>query len=55
LQLDLMMFCNQMIEAAQRWYDERHHDEVVAANLANLVRFRPEGIFPHFVGVPVIA
>lgn len=55
LQLDLELFCRQMIIAAHSWLQKRGSEPVVAENLANLVRLRPQGIAPHFVGMPVIA
>lgn len=55
LSLDLVMFCQNMIEAVRSWYGRKEHDPLVQANLPNLVRFRPEGIQSHAWGVPIIA
>ena len=55
LQLDAVMFCQQVRDAARQWALAKKDDPIVSKNLDNLVRLRPNGIFPHFVGVPVIA
>lgn len=53
--LDAGWFCEKMIAAAHEWLAEKGEDPIVAANLPNLVRLRPEGVAPHIVGHPVIA
>lgn len=55
LQLDLKTFCNHMVSAVGRWLDAKQGEPVVRDNLSNLVRLRPGGIAPHFVGMAVIA
>lgn len=55
LQLDLRTFCGQMTDAAKEWQARNAGNEIVEANLANLVHRRPQGLPPHFVGMPVIA
>jgi hypothetical protein len=55
LQLDLVTFCERMTIAARRFLAETATNPVVQQNLNNLVRYRPNGIAPHFMGTPVIA
>ncbi len=55
IQLDLVTFCNQLVEAAERWYIEKLQDDIVAASLPDVVRLRPNGLAPYCQGVPVIA
>lgn len=55
LQFDLPHFCEEMIQSARQWHADMSEDPIVAANLPDLMRVRPEGIPPHFVGMPVIA
>lgn len=53
--LDSEMFCESMIKAAGEWLEANKDDAVVAANLPKLVSLRGKGVFPHAVGLPVIA
>lgn len=55
LQMDVGIFCHRMRKAAMQWYNERKNEPIVAANLPNLVRLRPDGFSNDFVGTPVIA
>lgn len=55
LQLDLVLFCDRMVMATREWFAAHRTDAIVSANLPDLVRFRPDGIFPHVVGLPVIS
>lgn len=55
LQLDVMRFCNVLMDAARRWVIARSSDENVQLNLPRLVRYRPNGLPPWSVGVPTIA
>ncbi len=55
LNLDVIQFCEDFIRAALLWYDATRNDEHVVANISNLVRFRPEGLAPYMVGMPLIA
>jgi hypothetical protein len=55
LALDVALFCHDIIHSVERWYDEKHADPNVAASISRVLRFRPDGLPPHFVGMPVIA
>ena len=55
LQLDVALFCKSIIDAAREWSIAKIDDANVQANLASLVRYRPNGLPPFSVGVPTIA
>jgi len=55
LNLDVIQFCRDVTEAAKHWYVAKHGDPNVIANLPNLVRYRPSGLSPYMVGMPLIA
>ncbi|WP_133256032.1 hypothetical protein [Rhodopseudomonas palustris] len=55
LQLDVVAFCETIRDAARDWIISNVNDKNVAANLKNLVRYRPNGFPPFSVGVPTIA
>jgi hypothetical protein len=55
LQLDVVMFCKSILDAARAWAISKANDQNVQRNLPNLVRYRPEGLPPFSVGVPTIA
>jgi hypothetical protein len=55
LQLDATIFCRDMIAGVKSWYAAKSNDPNIVANLPRVLQFRPNGIPPHFVGVPVIA
>jgi hypothetical protein len=55
LNLDTVRFCRDVIGAARSWYKENQNNPHVVSNLPNLVQFRPNGIAPYIVGVPLIS
>lgn len=55
LNLDAVVFCHDVLAAAREWFHQNQSDAAVMANLPRLVQFRPEGISPHMVGMPVIS
>ena len=55
LAVDLEMFCGSIILAVRRWYERHKDDQNVRQNVANIVRYRPLGYPPHYVGMPVLA
>ena len=55
LQLYIPQFCEMMIEVATEWYEAEADNPIVQQNLPDLVRYRPEGMAPYMVGLPVIA
>jgi hypothetical protein len=52
---DLIEFCKAMDLAARRWFQDHKSDPKVAENLANVIRWAPEGVSPFLRGGPVVA
>jgi hypothetical protein len=55
LYMDVLKFCNTIMECARTWAIAKADDPFVQQNLPNLIRYRPEGLPPFMVGVPIIA
>ena len=55
LNLDVVRFCRDVLQAVRTWRQEKSSDLTVRRNLPRLVQFRPDGIEPYIVGLPVIA
>ena len=54
LNLDLMIFCRDVIESVRTWHNAKKSDPTVQSNLQRLVQYYPNGMPPYIVGVPVI-
>src|SRR5262249_49014185 len=54
LQLDANIFCRDMIASVRSWYETKKDDANVKKWLPFVLTFRPQGLPPHFVGMPVI-
>jgi hypothetical protein len=55
LQLDVVQFCQTIMQSARNWALEKSADPFVQRNLKNLVRYRPNGLPPFSVGIPTVA
>lgn len=55
LTLDATQFCRDIMASVSDWYKATKNDPTVESNLPKLVQFRPNGLAPHIVGVPLIA
>jgi hypothetical protein len=55
LNLDATIFCRDTVQAVLAWYAAKRNDPMVQANLPSLLQFRPNGLAPYIVGVPLIA
>lgn len=55
LQLDVVLFCQAIMNAARAWAIAKADDPYVQKNLPFLVRYRPDGLPPFSIGVPTIA
>jgi len=55
LNLDLLTFCQDVLQGVQNWWNVAKDSEPVKTNATHLVRFRQEGLSPYVVGVPVLA
>jgi hypothetical protein len=55
LSLDVVRFCQTIIEAAEKWSILAADNPSVHKNLPNLIRYRRHGLAPFSVGVPTVA
>jgi hypothetical protein len=55
LVFDAFQFCMEIAAAAQKWFQAAQHLPNVKKNYTNLLQYRPNGIAPYIVGLPVIA
>jgi hypothetical protein len=55
LHIEVIWFCETIIDAVRKWLVTKVADATVQANLPNLVRLRPEGLPPYIVGTALIA
>jgi len=54
LNLDAIRFCSDVIACTRLWYNQKKDDLIIKNNLPNLVQFRPQGLAPYMVGMPLI-
>lgn len=54
LNIDLKLFCREMVVGAREWLDAVEGSSPYTENLDKFVRRHPNGLSPHFIGVPVI-
>ena len=55
LNLDTMIFCNDVMASVRAWLVANLNNATVQANLSHIVQFRPQGLAPYMVGMPLIA
>jgi hypothetical protein len=48
-------FCRTVVLAARAWFAAHQNDANVQTNLPRLVQYRPNGMPPAFIGIPVIS
>jgi hypothetical protein len=48
-------FCKNMCDAARKWYEANRADPIIKANSQRMMQYRPQGLAPYIVGMPVIA
>ena len=54
LMLDSETFCLDVLDAVRKWHGAKKDEATVSANLPKLLQYRPQGLSPYIVGVPVI-
>jgi len=54
LNLDITLFCKDVIDSVDEWFAAKKADPCVQKNLANLVQFHPNGLLPYLPGVPAV-
>jgi hypothetical protein len=55
LNLDTIIFCSDVIQSIRDWLVANRENATVQANLSHVVQFRPQGLAPYMVGMPLIA
>ena len=55
INIDLPLFCNEMINCALKWWETNKNNETVKKNYEKIVKYHAGGLSPFIVGVPVIA
>jgi len=55
LNIDVRIFCNDIISGAEAWLGENEETELYKKNYDKFMRRYPDGLKPYIVGVPVIS
>jgi hypothetical protein len=55
LNVDAITFCNDIVCSVREWESKNIENANVKRNLPRLVEFRPNGLAPYMVGVPLIS
>ena len=55
LNIDVSIFCNDIIEAANTWFKEVENSDNYKNNYPHFMQRYPTGLSPYIAGVPVIA
>lgn len=53
LNLDLVMFCKDVIDSVEAWYSNKQNDLNVRMNLSHLVQYYPNGLL-DFLNLPAV-
>jgi len=54
LNIDVKIFCNDMIEGVKKWLSNVETTDLYKTNYEKFVKRYPKGLAPYIVGVPVI-
>lgn len=54
LNIDLTIFCNDIIDSARKWIDQNKTTPNFQKNITNLIQRYSDGISPYIIGTPVI-
>jgi hypothetical protein len=55
LNLDVRIFCRDVLEGAHRWLADYEHTDTYRRNFERFMHRYPNGLAPYIVGVPVFA
>lgn len=55
LNIDVRIFCADMVAGAEDWLRQHEHTENYRNNYDRFMRRHPQGLSPYIVGVPVIS
>jgi len=54
LNIDVRIFCNDMLEGAKEWLNKVEKTDLYKENYNKFMKRHPNGLAPYIVGVPVI-
>ena len=55
LNIDVRIFCNDIIEGAEKWLKKFEGNPIITQNYNMFMRRYANGLSPYIVGVPVIS
>lgn len=55
LNIDVVSFCNEIINCTLEWWKNNKDDEIVKKNYETIVKYHVNGLEPFVVGIPIIA
>ena len=55
LNIDVKIFCNDLVNGAEKWLDENENTDLYKKNYDKFMRRYPNGLPPYIVGVSVIS
>lgn len=55
LNIDITIFCNSMLEGAEKWLQEYESQQVYQINFNKFMKRHPLGLQPYITGIPVIS
>jgi len=55
LNIDVKIFCSDLVGAAEKWLEENENTDLYKKNHDKFMRRYPDGLSPYVVGVPVIS
>lgn len=55
LNIDVKLFCNNILNAVRKWQESIKINENYKRNYKNLIKLYPEGLPPYITGIPVIS
>lgn len=54
INLDLLDFCNEMINCASEWWEKNKEKDTIKKNYEKFVKYHANGLPPFLIGLPVI-
>lgn len=55
LNIDILIFCNSILDAAKKWLSSVQSDETFKSNYSKFMKRYEFGLPPYIIGVPVIS
>ena len=55
LNIDVKIFCNDLIGGAEKWLEENENTDLYKKNYDRFMKRYPNGLPPYIVGIPVIS